>query len=53
MDMMLAFIAARFGEAVAAQIQLDAEYFPEAVIYGGPLNDERLTRYLKELDPIR
>lgn len=49
MDMMLAFIAARFGEEVAAQVQLDAEYFPEAVIYGAPLDDERLTRYLREL----
>lgn len=34
MDMMLAFIAQEAGEHLAAGVQLAAEYFPDATIYG-------------------
>lgn len=49
MDMMLAFIEDEFGESVAADIQLDAEYFPNPKIYGNPQNNPDVSTYIKRL----
>jgi cyclohexyl-isocyanide hydratase len=49
MDMMLAFIADSFGESVAADVQLDAEYFPEDKVYGRPFDREDIPAYIREL----
>lgn len=50
-DMTLAYIADTFGAAVAAQVQLDVEYFPAGLVYGAPLGDESLPDYLRRLRP--
>lgn len=49
MDMMLAFIADSYGDAVAADIQLDAEYFPSDQIYGRPFEKENVSEYIRRL----
>ena len=49
MDMMLAFIAHAYGESVAADVQLGAEYFPADVIYGRPFERADVSRYIQEL----
>ncbi len=49
MDMMLAFIASRFGESVAADVQLDAEYFPSDRIYGTPQERSDVSEYIRNL----
>ena len=49
MDMMLAFIADSFGETVAADVQLDAEYFPADRIYGRPFDRADVSEYIREL----
>jgi cyclohexyl-isocyanide hydratase len=49
MDMMLAFIADSFGESVAADVQLDAEYFPDDKIYGRPFDRADVPAYIREL----
>lgn len=49
MDMMLEFIADSFGEAVAAEIQLEAEYFPSNKIYGQPFEGKDVSQYIREL----
>jgi len=49
MDMMLAFIAHRFGDEVAAKIQLYAEYFPNSRIYGAPQERGDVTAYIRAL----
>lgn len=50
-DMTLAYIADTFGEAVAAQVQLDVEYFPAGLVYGAPFRNERLPGYIRRLHP--
>lgn len=49
MDMTLAFIADSFGLDTAADIQLDAEYFPSPRIYGRPFDREDVSAYIREL----
>jgi len=49
MDMMLAFIASKFGETVAADVQLDAEYFPSDRIYGTPQERSDVSEYIRNL----
>jgi cyclohexyl-isocyanide hydratase len=49
MDMTLAFIAEAFGESVAAEVQLDAEYFPGNRIYGRPYDRSDVSEYIREL----
>lgn len=49
MDMMLAFIAYSFGEAIAADVQLDAEYFPAKTIYGRPFERADVSEYIRDL----
>ncbi len=49
MDMVLAFIAESFGDSVAADIQLDAEYFPSDRIYGRPFEREDVSQYIRDL----
>jgi len=49
MDMMLAFIADAFGESVAADVQLDAEYFPGDKIYGRPFDRADVSEYIRRL----
>ena len=51
MDMMLEFVAERFGDEVAGTIQLDAEYFPSAATYGDPARHPGVTRYISEIPP--
>jgi len=51
MDMTLAFIADRFGDSVAAQIQLDAEYFPQNKNYFESESNSKLPAYVKKLKP--
>lgn len=50
-DMTLAFIAESFGEKVAAQVQLDAEYFPSGRVYAEAFRNERLPDYIRRLHP--
>lgn len=49
MDMMLAFIAHSFGAEVAAEVQLDAEYFPAGTVYGRPFERTDVSAYIREL----
>ncbi len=49
MDMTLAFIADSFGSDAAADVQLDAEYFPLPHIYGRPFDREDVAAYIREL----
>lgn len=49
MDMMLAFIAHSYGESVAADVQLDAEYFPADRIYGRPFERADVSEYIRAL----
>lgn len=49
MDMMLAYIAQTFGEAVAGEIQLGAEYFPSGQIYGRPFARQDVSEYIRKL----
>ena len=49
MDMMLAFISSRFGESVAAEVQLDAEYYPSDRIYGRPQERSDVSEYIRNL----
>ena len=49
MDMTLAFIADYFGDTVAAQIQLEAEYYPENKKYIAPKGSSKLSAYIKKL----
>jgi len=48
-DMMLAFIATKFGDEVAASVQLDAEYFPSDQIYGAPEQRRDVSQYIRNL----
>jgi len=52
MDMMLAFIAETFGEAVAADVQLEAEYFPSDRIYGRPFDRADVPAYIRRLGNV-
>lgn len=45
-DMVLACIAATQGEAVASQIQMHAEYFPEARVYGHAREAQPVPAYI-------
>lgn len=49
MDMMLAFIAHAFGAETAADVQLEAEYFPATTIYGRPFERKDVSQYIREL----
>jgi cyclohexyl-isocyanide hydratase len=49
MDMTLAFIADYFGETVAAEIQLNAEYYPSSKVYGNPASKSKVAKYIKDL----
>ena len=46
-DLMLAFIADQAGEAAAAEVQLQSEYFPDQVYYDDINRDPRVPEYLK------
>jgi transcriptional regulator GlxA family with amidase domain len=48
-DMLLAYIAAVQGEAVASTVQLHAEYFPEARVYGEARSTQRVASYMQRL----
>lgn len=45
----LAFIEDRFGEAVAAEVRLEAEYYPSARIYGRPYERDDVAAYIRDL----
>jgi cyclohexyl-isocyanide hydratase len=47
MDMMLAYMAHEFGDGVAGDIQLEAEYFPSGRTYGNVLESPELPDYLR------
>lgn len=47
-DMALAFVAARAGEAAAGQVQLEAEYYPSQRIYGGINVREQAPKYIRD-----
>lgn len=49
MDMCLAFIADYYGENVASNIQLDAEYYPSLTIYGEAHKNNATSNYIKKL----
>ena len=49
MDMTFAFIADYFGENIASEIQLDAEYFPSPIIYGDAHKNKVTSDYIKKL----
>lgn len=48
-DMLLAYIAHTRGEATAAAVQLNAEYFPEARVYGDNRSHEGVAGYIRRL----
>ena len=49
MDMTLAFVADYFDEAVASEIQLNAEYFPSPKIYGdAAVSNSKVSKYIKK-----
>ncbi|MCH9670610.1 MAG: DJ-1/PfpI family protein [Gammaproteobacteria bacterium] len=48
-DMMLAFIAQQAGDEVAANVQLQAEYFPNGHLYGAPGEHPKAPAYIREL----
>jgi transcriptional regulator GlxA family with amidase domain len=48
-DMLLAYIAAVAGEDVASTVQLHAEYFPEARIYGAARTAQPVAAYFERL----
>ncbi|MDO6463553.1 hypothetical protein [Pseudoalteromonas carrageenovora] len=47
--MCLAFIADYYGDDVASNIQLDAEYYPSPVIYGDAHKNNATSNYIKKL----
>jgi transcriptional regulator GlxA family with amidase domain len=48
-DMLLAYIAAVQGENVASTVQLHAEYFPEARVYGEVREAQPVAAYMQRL----
>lgn len=48
-DMLLAYIAHSQGEATAAAVQLNAEYFPDARVYGDNRRHEGVAAYIRRL----
>lgn len=48
-DMTLAFIADELGENAAADVQLDAEYFPSGRLYGRPFDRSDVSAYIRRL----
>lgn len=46
-DMMLAFIAQVAGDGAAAKVQLSAEYYPAAGLYGGPERHVQAPAYVE------
>lgn len=48
-DMMLAYIAERRGEAVASTVQLHAEYFPDPRVYGDARGSADVSAYIRAL----
>lgn len=51
MDMMLAFIAAQAGEAIAGRVQSLVEYYPSGTRYGAFEEDPQAPNYLKPKKP--
>jgi transcriptional regulator GlxA family with amidase domain len=49
MDMTLAFISETYGENIASDIQLEAEYYPFKKIYGSPEKNPKVSQYIKDL----
>jgi cyclohexyl-isocyanide hydratase len=49
MDMTLAFIADYFNDNVAAEIQLNAEYYPSSKVYGNPSSNSNVSNYIKNI----
>jgi cyclohexyl-isocyanide hydratase len=49
MDMTLAFIADYFDDNVAAEIQLNAEYYPSPKVYGTPSSNPNVSNYIKNI----
>lgn len=45
-DMLLAYIAATQGEAVASKVQMHAEYFPEGRVYGRAREEQPVPAYI-------
>jgi transcriptional regulator GlxA family with amidase domain len=48
-DMMLAYIAERCGEATASTVQLHAEYFPDPRVYGEARDAAEVSAYIRAL----
>ena len=48
-DMMLAYIAHRCGDAVASTVQLHAEYFPDSRVYGRARETADVSAYIRSL----
>jgi transcriptional regulator GlxA family with amidase domain len=48
-DMLLAYIAALQGDDVASSVQLHAEYFPEARVYGAARDAQPMPDYIRRL----
>lgn len=48
-DMLLAYIAHERGEATAATVQLNAEYFPDARVYGDNRTRDGVSAYIRRL----
>lgn len=46
-DMLLAYIAHQRGDAVASQVQLNAEYYPEGRIYGQLRETQPVAAYIR------
>jgi len=47
-DMMLAFIASVSGDAAAGEVQLQSEYYPSTIIYGGIDSHEGAPAYARD-----
>lgn len=47
-DMLLAYIAATQGVAVASKVQLHAEYFPEGKVYGRAREEQPVPAYIAQ-----
>ncbi len=48
-DMMLAYIAYRWGPVIAGDVQLHAEYYPASKIYGDAFHNADVSSYIREL----
>ena len=48
-DMLLAYIAHTQGEDTASLVQLHAEYFPEARVYGQARDAQPVSAYIRQI----